>query len=65
MDDALLAYAVGRADGVAARHDAGRAGHPDTGADYLVGVADGRTAAFEAALIDAVRKALDHRNEAC
>ena len=64
MDDALVAYDSGRADGLAGRHDAVRAGDPSSGADYRVGIVDGRLAAFEARLIEAVRKALDHRNEA-
>ena len=58
MDDALLAYGSGRADGVAGRHDAERADHPDTGEDYRVGVTDGQLEAFEAALLAAVRRAL-------
>lgn len=64
MDDALLAYDSGRADGLSGRHDAARAGDPGTGPDYRVGIVDGQLAAFEASLIAAVRKALDHRNEA-
>ncbi len=64
MDDALRAYEAGRADGLAGRHDLRRAGRPETGADYRVGMVDGQMAAFEAGLIDAVRKALGHRNEA-
>jgi hypothetical protein len=58
MDDALLAYDSGRSDGIAGESDAARAGHPETGADYRVGVLDGQLAAFEAGLIAAVRKAL-------
>ena len=64
MDDALLAYESGRADGVGGRHDAALAADPRTGSDYRVGIVDGQLAAFEASLIAAVRKALDHRNEA-
>jgi len=58
MDDAFVAYRQGHADGRAGRADAARGGHPETGADYKVGVADGRLAAFEDALIDAIRKAM-------
>jgi hypothetical protein len=64
MDDALRAYDEGRADGAARREDAGRAVHPETGADYRVGLADGQLAVFESDLIAAVRKALDGKNDA-
>ncbi|GIE94673.1 hypothetical protein [Paractinoplanes rishiriensis] len=58
MDDALHAYGSGHADGLAGRRDAALAESPATGPDYLVGLVDGQVAAFEAALIAAVRKAL-------
>jgi hypothetical protein len=58
MDDALAAYGAGHADGVAGRHDAEHAEHPQTGSDYRVGVVDGQLAAFEEALIDAIRRAM-------
>jgi hypothetical protein len=61
MDDALAAYGSGMADGLAGRTDAGRAEHPRTGADYQVGVVDGQVAAFETALIDAIRRAMGDR----
>ncbi|WP_433292012.1 hypothetical protein ACQP2F_26890 [Actinoplanes sp. CA-030573] len=61
MDDALAAYGSGHADGMAGRHDAGRAGDAETGADYRVGVVDGQLAAFEEALIAAIRKAMGDR----
>jgi|tagenome__1003787_1003787.scaffolds.fasta_scaffold15057488_1 hypothetical protein len=58
MDDALAAYGTGHTDGMAGVHDAGRAADPQTGPDYLVGIVDGQMAAFEEALIAAVRKAM-------
>jgi|KBSSwiStaDraftv2_1062776.scaffolds.fasta_scaffold685858_2 hypothetical protein len=58
MDDAFVAYRQGHADGRAGRPDAARGADPETGADYKVGVSDGRLAAFEDALIDAIRKAM-------
>ena len=58
MDDALVAYDTGHADGGAGRDDAERATDPATGPDYRVGVLDGQVAAFEHALITAVRQAL-------
>ena len=61
MDDALVAYGAGHADGKAGVNDADRAVDPRTGADYLVGVVDGQVAAFEDALITAIRKAMDDR----
>ena len=64
MDAALLAYESGRADGLSGRHDTALAGDPGTGPDYRVGIVDGQLAAFEASLIAAIRKALDHRDEA-
>ena len=58
MDDALAAYGDGHADGAAGRHDAGRAEDPATGADYRVGLVDGQLAAFEEALVAAIRRAM-------
>ena len=58
MDDALVAYDSGHADGMAGLHDATRAENPETGPDYLVGIVDGQLAAFEESLIAAVRKAM-------
>ena len=62
MDDALVAYGAGHADGMTGRHDSDRAVDPATGADYLVGVADGQLAAFADALVAAVRAALEQKN---
>ncbi|GIF25766.1 hypothetical protein BJ973_003040 [Actinoplanes tereljensis] len=61
MDDALVAYGSGHSDGMAGLHDGERAGDPTTGADYQVGVVDGQIAAFEQALVAAIRKALDDK----
>ncbi|GAA2611464.1 hypothetical protein [Paractinoplanes durhamensis] len=61
MDDALAAYGTGHADGMAGNHDGDRAGDPQTGADYLVGIVDGQIAAFEDALVAAIRKAMDEK----
>jgi hypothetical protein len=61
MDDALVAYGAGHADGAAGRHDGDKAVDPQTGADYLVGVVDGQIAAFEDALVAAIRRALDDK----
>ncbi|MCU7728172.1 hypothetical protein ODJ79_31025 [Actinoplanes sp. KI2] len=58
MDDALVAYGEGHADGRAGREDAGRAENPETGADYQVGLVDGQLAAFEDALVAAIRQAM-------
>ena len=58
MDDAFVAYGEGHADGRAGREDADRAEHPDTGADYQVGRVDGQLAAFEDALVAAIRRAM-------
>ncbi|MFI5892468.1 hypothetical protein ACIA5D_20405 [Actinoplanes sp. NPDC051513] len=58
MDDALAAYGTGHADGLAGTHDATAAVDPQTGPDYLVGVVDGQVAAFEEALVAAIRKAM-------
>ena len=61
MDDALAAYDAGHTDGKAGRRDGARAVDPATRADYLVGLVDGQLAAFEQALITAVRKALGEK----
>jgi hypothetical protein len=58
MDEALQVYGFGRADGLVGRRDANLADDPVTRPDYLVGLVDGQLAAFEEALITAVRKAL-------
>jgi hypothetical protein len=54
MDDAFVAYGDGRADGLAGREDATRAAD----ADYRVGLVDGQLAAFEDALVAAIRRAM-------
>ncbi|MFI5842504.1 hypothetical protein ACIA8K_22630 [Catenuloplanes sp. NPDC051500] len=54
MDDALTAYAEGRADGLAGARDEHRTGDPD----YRTGLHDGQVAVFENDLLAAVRKAL-------
>jgi hypothetical protein len=54
-DASLRAYDDGRSDGEAGRHDDTRA----EDADYRVGLVDGQLAAFETALIAAIRKAMD------
>ncbi|WP_430785954.1 hypothetical protein [Actinoplanes sp. G11-F43] len=46
MDDALLAYHAGRVDGAAGFRDPQIAEDPEVGADYRVGLLDGRIAAF-------------------
>jgi len=61
MDDAFVAYGEGHADGRAGRADAARAASPETGADYRVGVVDGQLAAFEDALVAAIRRAMGDR----
>jgi hypothetical protein len=58
MDDSFVAYGEGHADGRAGRADADRAENPQTGADYQVGLADGQLAAFEDALVAAIRRAM-------
>ncbi|WP_045746481.1 MULTISPECIES: hypothetical protein [Actinoplanes] len=58
MDDSLQAYTDGRVDGTAGRCDLDRAGDPDTGPDYRVGVSDGSVAAFQAELTAQVRRLL-------
>ncbi|WP_433795475.1 hypothetical protein [Actinoplanes sp. CA-252034] len=46
MDEALVAYNAGRVDGAAGYRDPQIAQDPEVGADYRVGVLDGRIAAF-------------------
>lgn len=46
MDEALVAYQAGRADGAAGFRDPQIAEDPEVGADYRVGLLDGRIAAF-------------------
>jgi hypothetical protein len=58
VDDALNAYGSGRADGLAGRRDDALADDARSRADYLVGLVDGQVAAFEVALVTAVRAAL-------
>jgi hypothetical protein len=58
MDDALRAYDVGRADGLAGLRDHIMATDPDMGADYRVGLTDGQLELFEKNLLAAVRNAL-------
>ncbi|MEV6342323.1 hypothetical protein [Actinoplanes sp. NPDC051851] len=58
MDDALLAYAAGHADGAAGLRSAEAADHPDTGSDYRIGVADGSVVAFQTELLAEVRRLL-------
>ncbi|MBU2665200.1 hypothetical protein KOI35_16985 [Actinoplanes bogorensis] len=60
MDDEILAYDTGRADGIAGRRDHLRAGHPATGADYRMGFLDGRIEVFH--LLAAVRRIVDEHD---
>ncbi|WIM98931.1 hypothetical protein ACTOB_002553 [Actinoplanes oblitus] len=46
MDDALVAYNAGRVDGAAGFRDPQIAEDPVLGADYRIGLLDGRIAAF-------------------
>ncbi|GAA1610048.1 hypothetical protein [Actinoplanes couchii] len=46
MDDALVAYNAGRVDGAAGFRDPQIAEDPEVGADYRIGLLDGRIAAF-------------------
>ena len=57
MDNEILAYDTGRADGIAGRRDPVRAQHPATGADYRMGFLDGRIEVFH--LLAAVRRIQD------
>ncbi|MBB4750749.1 hypothetical protein [Actinoplanes lobatus] len=56
MDDALVAYNAGRVDGAAGYRDPQVAEDPEVGADYRIGLLDGRIAAFH--LIAEVRRIL-------
>ncbi|MDI6100778.1 hypothetical protein QLQ12_19385 [Actinoplanes sp. NEAU-A12] len=56
MDDALVAYNAGRVDGAAGDRDPQIAEDPEVGADYRIGLLDGRIAAFH--LIAEVRRIL-------
>ncbi|GIF14678.1 hypothetical protein Ate01nite_47100 [Actinoplanes teichomyceticus] len=56
MDDALVAYNAGRVDGAAGYRDPQIAGDPEVGADYRIGLLDGRVAAYH--LISEVRRIL-------
>lgn len=56
IDDSLQAYNAGHADGAVRHCDPVRAGHPETGPDYRVGVTDGSLAAFQAELLAEVRR---------
>ena len=58
MDDSLQAYTDGHADGAVGRPDPHRAGDPETGPDYRVGVVDGSVAAFQTELVAEVRRLL-------
>ncbi|GLY00561.1 MULTISPECIES: hypothetical protein [Actinoplanes] len=53
MDEALVAYNAGRVDGAAGVRDAQIAEDPEIGADYRIGLLDGRIAAFH--LISEIR----------
>ena len=56
MDEALVAYNAGRVDGAAGYRDPQIAGDPELGADYRIGLLDGRIAAFH--LTTELRKVL-------
>ena len=56
MDDALVAYNSGRVDGAAGYRDPQIAEDPEIGADYRIGLLDGRIAAFH--LMAEVRRIL-------
>ncbi|WP_229069958.1 hypothetical protein [Actinoplanes sp. DH11] len=47
MDEALVAYNAGLMDGAAGCRDAQIAEDPEWGADYRIGLLDGRIAAFQ------------------
>ncbi|GAA0582594.1 hypothetical protein GCM10010172_79650 [Paractinoplanes ferrugineus] len=57
MDRAFEAYAVGRADGLAAHRDAQRATDPECGRDYRIGFLDGRLEIFR--MLASVRKIVE------
>ena len=61
MDEAIEAYATGRADGLAARRDQGRAADPGTGGDYRIGFLDGRLEVFR--LHSQVRKIVEESDD--
>ncbi|MEU4688842.1 hypothetical protein [Actinoplanes sp. NPDC023714] len=46
IDEALVAYNAGRVDGAAGLRDPQVAEDPEFGADYRIGMLDGRIAAF-------------------
>jgi hypothetical protein len=56
MDEALVAYNAGRVDGAAGYRDPQIAEDPEYGADYRIGLLDGRIAAFH--LITEIRNVL-------
>ena len=56
MDDALVAYNSGRVDGAAGHRDPQIAEDAEVGADYRIGLLDGRIAAYH--LINEVRDIL-------
>ncbi|KUL22282.1 hypothetical protein [Actinoplanes awajinensis] len=56
MDDALVAYNSGRLDGAAGCRDEQIAADAEVGADYRIGLLDGRIAAYH--LISEVRDIL-------
>ncbi|WP_436527264.1 hypothetical protein [Actinoplanes sp. HUAS TT8] len=58
MEEALVAYNTGHADGAAGLRDAQLAEDPATGSDYRIGVVDGSVAAFQAELVAEVRRLL-------
>jgi hypothetical protein len=57
MDDELHAYEAGRADGLAGKRDAARAGDPACGRDYRIGFLDGRLEVFR--MLASVRKIVE------
>jgi hypothetical protein len=61
MEDEILAYDTGRADGIAGRRDQRRATHPATGPDYRMGFLDGRIEVFH--LLRAVRQIQDESDD--
>jgi hypothetical protein len=61
MDDSLLAYVNGRADGIAGSRDSARAAEPKIGVDYRIGFLDGRIEVFR--LLATVRKIVEDADE--
>ena len=57
MDQEFEAYAAGRADGLAAQRDDGRATDPAFGHDYRIGFLDGRLEVFR--MLAGVRKIVE------